>query len=200
VTAIAHRPATLADVLPLTRVRTAIVVVGFALLTAAAAQVTFVLPWTPVPITGQTFAVLLAGAALGAGRGAASQVLYVGLGATGLPFYADGQGGWHAATGATAGYLVGFVLAAAVVGALAERRHDRTLLTSIPAMLTGTATIYLCGTLWLAHHLSVDGATAVELGLAPFVIGDAVKLVLAGAVLPATWFAVRRFTDHDLDD
>lgn len=170
-----------------TQARTATVVVGGALLTAAAAQVSFHLPWTPVPVTGQTFAVLLTGTALGMRLGAACQALYVLLGAIGLPFYADASGGWDAATGATAGYLVGFVLAAAVLGRLAERRQDQTVLTAIPAMLTGSAIIYTCGALWLANNLNVSAARAVELGVSPFLIGDAVKILAAGLLLPAAW-------------
>lgn len=185
-------PLTLADLLPRARLRTPALVVGFALLTALAAQITFPLPWTPVPVTGQTFAVLLTGAALGWRRGAAAQLLYVALGAVGLPFYAEGASGWEAATGATGGYLLGFVLTAALVGALAERRQDRSVLTSVPAMLAGTALTYLCGVTWLAHSLGVDAATAMELGLIPFVIGDAVKLAAAGLVLPAAWKLVER--------
>ena len=119
------------------RVRDVVAVVGFALLTALAAQITIPLGFTPVPITGQTFAVLLAGGVLGANRGALSMGLYVALGAIGLPFYAEGSGGWTAATGATAGYLVGFVVAAFVVGKMAEHGQDRTLSTSIPAFLAG---------------------------------------------------------------
>ncbi|MDP9020555.1 MAG: biotin transporter BioY [Actinomycetota bacterium] len=185
--AMAGGPATLADLLPRTRARTVALVVGFALLTAAAAQVTIPLPWTPVPVTGQTFAVLLAGATLGWRAGGASQVLYVALGAVGLPFYADGAGGWQAATGATGGYLVGFVVAAALVGLLAERRQDRAVLTSIPAMLAGTAVIYLFGVTWLGAVLDADATTALTKGLLPFVVGDAVKLLAAGLLLPAAW-------------
>jgi biotin transport system substrate-specific component len=180
-------PATLADLLPRTRLRTPALVVGFALLTALAAQVTIPLPFTPVPVTGQTFAVLLTGAALGWRAGGASQLLYVVLGATGLPFYAEGEGGWTAATGATGGYLFGFVVAAVVVGLLAERRQDRSLLTSLPAMLAGSAVIYLFGVTWLAHSLGVDATRAMELGLVPFLVGDLFKLVVAGALLPSAW-------------
>ena len=169
------------------RERAALLVVGAALLTALAAQVSFLLPFTPVPVTGQTFAVLLAGTALGSRLGAASQALYVALGAAGLPFYADGEGGWQAATGATAGYLVGFVVAAAVLGMLAERRQDRAVLTAIPAMLMGTAIIYGLGAWWLSIELGVPAAKAVELGVAPFLIGDTLKLAAAGLLLPATW-------------
>lgn len=180
-------PSTLADLLPRTRVRTVALVVGFALLTAAAAQITIPLPWTPVPLTGTTFAVLLAGAALGWRAGAASQILYNALALAGLPFYQDGQSGWTYATGATGGYLVGFVVAAAVVGFLAERGQDRTLATSVPAMLAGTAVIYVFGVLWLGHVLEASAVTALELGMLPFVIGDSVKLAIAGALLPAAW-------------
>jgi len=118
------------------RLRAVVLVVGGALLTAAAARFTIHLPWTPVPITGQTFSVLLVGGALGWRLGSLSMALYVGVSALGLPFYAqaaDGsRGGWDVATGPTAGYLVGFVLAAALVGWLAERGQDRRLDTSCP--------------------------------------------------------------------
>lgn len=180
-------PSTLADLLPRTRARTVALVVGFALLTAAAAQITIPLPWTPVPLTGTTFAVLLAGASLGWRAGAASQLLYNALALAGLPFYQDGQSGWTYATGATGGYLIGFVVAAAVVGFLAERGQDRTLATSVPAMLAGTAVIYLFGVVWLGHVLEASAVTALEKGMLPFVIGDALKLVVAGALLPAAW-------------
>lgn len=183
----------LADCIPLRADRGSAVardvtlVVAGALLTAAAAQVEISLGFTPVPITGQTFAVLLVGAGLGCRRGAASQLLYVALGAIGLPFYAGGAGGWTAATGSTAGYLVGFVAAAAAVGWMAERRQDRRVDTSVPAMLAGTAVIYLFGLVWLAHRLDVDATTALEYGLIPFLIGDAIKLAVAGVLLPAAW-------------
>lgn len=172
---------------PRSRVASAAAVVGFALFTALMAQLEIPLWFTPVPITGQTLAVLLTGAALGLRRGAAAQALYVGLGAIGLPFYSGGDGGWVAATGATGGYLVGFVLAAALVGALAERRHDRSVLTAVPAFLTGTVVIYLCGVGWLAGFLDVGAVRAMELGLVPFVVGDLVKVALAGVLLPTAW-------------
>jgi biotin transport system substrate-specific component len=188
---------TLADaVIPRTLVRDAALVVAFAALTATAAQLTIHLPWTPVPITGQTFAVLATGTALGWKRGALSQLLYVGVGALGAPIYAAHSGGWAAATGATGGYLVGFIVAAALVGALCERRQDRQLLTSLPAMLAGSAVVYAFGVPWLAHSLHVSGTKAVELGMAPFLIGDALKLVLAGAIAPVAWRFVERDTDR----
>ncbi len=180
-------PTTLADLLPASRVRTVALVVGFALLTALAAQVTIPLPWTPVPLTGTTFAVLLAGATLGWKAGAASQLLYNVLAVAGLPFYQGANSGWTYATGATGGYLVGFVVAAALVGLLAERHQDRSVVTAIPAMLAGTAVVYLFGVTWLAHVLQADATTALTQGMLPFVIGDSVKLLAAGALLPAAW-------------
>lgn len=162
-------------------------VVGFALLTALMAQVRLPLPFTPVPVTGQTFAVLLSGAALGWRLGVASQGLYVALGTLGLPFYAGGNSGWEYATGPTGGYLVGFVAAAFVVGHLAERRQDRTVATAVPAFLTGTVIIYLFGVSWLAWSLGVGAVEAMGLGMVPFVVGDLVKVVLAGVALPAAW-------------
>ena len=169
------------------RIATAALVVGFSLLTAACAQISIPLGFTPVPITGQTFAVLLTGAVLGSRAGAASQFLYLALGAVGLPFYAGGTGGWERATGATAGYLVGFVVAAYVVGYLAENRQDRRFSTSVGAFLTGNLVIYVLGVAWLMYHQSWDLATGVEKGMAPFIIGDTLKILLAGGAIPAAW-------------
>jgi biotin transport system substrate-specific component len=163
-----------------------VLISAFALLTAAAAQVRIPLPFTPVPITGQTFAVLLAGAALGSRAGAISQGLYVLLGLA-FPVYAGGNSGWEYATGATGGFLVGFVVSAWIVGALAERRQDRSAATAIPAFLTGSIAIYCIGVPWLASTLNVSWVEAVELGLAPFVVGDLAKAGIAGALLPAAW-------------
>lgn len=177
------------------RVRDVVAVVGFALLTAAAAQISIPLGFTPVPLTGQTFAVLLAGGVLGANRGAASQLLYVAMGAVGLPFYADGASGLRV-EGAfipTIGYLIGFIVAAYVVGLMAERRQDRNLLSSIPALFAGTFIIYAIGAPVLAWRLGIplaadlDEASALKFGIAPFLIGDAIKAVVAGGLLPATW-------------
>jgi len=200
-TAIRRNP-TLADLVARSRVTDAVLVVGFALLTALAAQITIPLGFTPVPITGQTFAVLLAGATLGAARGAASQGLYVVLGAVGLPFYAEGAGGWTEATGSTAGYLVGFVIAAAVVGHLAERGQDRRISTAIPAFVAGTMIIYTLGAGWLARSLDVPVTaaagepSAIAYGVAPFIVGDLAKAVLAGVLLPTCWQLFGRESDR----
>jgi biotin transport system substrate-specific component len=173
-------------VLPRHQVTTVALIISFALLTAAAAQVRIPLPFTPVPITGQTFAVLLSGAALGSFAGAASQIVYLALGMF-LPFYAGGASGWTYATGATGGFLIGFVVAAWVVGILAERHQDRSIVTAIPAFLTGSVVIYLFGVPWLANTLSVSWTEAFGLGAAPFVVGDLAKAAVAGALLPIAW-------------
>jgi biotin transport system substrate-specific component len=174
-------------ILPRRAAITVALVVGFALLTAAASQVKVPLPFTPVPVTGQTFVVLLAGATLGSRAGAASQMLYILLGIAGLPFFAGGSSGWEYATGGTFGYLIGFVVAAAVVGYLAEQKRDRTVATALPAFLAGTALIYLLGVSWLMVALQVDFFDAVTKGLLPFLAGDALKIILAGTLLPAAW-------------
>ena len=170
-----------------TRVAAIALILGFALLTAACAQIRIPLGFTPVPITGQTFAVLLSGAVLGSRMGAASQLVYVALGAVGLPFYAGGSGGWEVATGGTAGYLLGFIVASYMVGYLAEHRQDRQLFTSILAFLTGTLIIYVLGVAWLMSFYSWDLITGVEKGITPFIIGDTLKVLLAGAAMPAAW-------------
>jgi len=173
---------------------TVALVAGFALLSALAAQFRVYLPGTPVPITGQTFAVLLAGAALGSWAGSASQLLYVGLGMIGLPVFAGGQGGWSYATGPTLGYLVGFVAAAWLVGRLAERGQDRSPWTAIPAFLAGTVVIYTFGVAWLMQAVpGIDGlGQALAIGVAPFLVGDLLKIVLAGVALPVAWRLVER--------
>lgn len=171
----------------------ALLIAGGAGLIALSAQVSIPLPFTPVPITGQTFSVLLVGASLGSVRGGASAFLYVLLGIAGLHVYADGAHGWAQVTGATGGYLIGFVVAAALTGWLAERRWDRRFSSALGAMLTGSVVIYLFGLAWLARELGTDLSGTLELGLYPFVPGDLVKLYLAAALLPTAWRVVGRF-------
>jgi biotin transport system substrate-specific component len=169
----------------------AVLVVAGAALVALAAQVR--IPFDPVPITGSTFAVLLVGASLGAVRAMSSLSLYVAVGVLGAPVYTGQNSGWEYFTGATGGYLVGFVLAAAVVGYLAERGWDRRLSSAIAAMLTGSVLIYAVGLPWLAVTADLDFAQTLEKGLALFVPGDLLKLYLAAALLPTAWRAVERF-------
>ena len=159
-------------------------VVTGSLLVALFAQIE--IPLQPVPITGQTFAVLLVGAALGSKRGAASLVLYLGQGLIGLPFFSGGASGLSHLFGATGGYLVSFIPAAYVIGRMAEHGLERSVRTSILPFLTGTAIIYLGGVTWLAIVLG-SLPQAILLGLVPFLIGDAIKLTAAALALPAAW-------------
>jgi len=173
---------------------TAVLTVGFAVATALAAQVRIPIPGTPVPITGQTFVVLLAGAAVGSRVGAASQLLYVALGLVGFPVFAGGGGGWAYATGPTLGYLVGFVLAAWLVGRLAEAGRDRSVRTAVPAFLAGNVAIYVPGVLWLWWSVPAIATLpqALSAGVVPFLVGDALKILLAGASLPLAWRLTER--------
>jgi biotin transport system substrate-specific component len=163
-------------------------------LLAGSAQVSIALPFTPVPITGQTFAVLLVGASLGTVRGATSALLYLLLGVAGAPVYAHGAEGFAVITGASGGYLVSYPLASALTGRLAERRWDRRFSSAVGAMLTGNVLIYLIGLPWLAVVLGTGLEKTLELGLYPFVPGDTFKLYLAAALLPAAWRMVGRST------
>ena len=168
-----------------------LVALGAGLL-AGSAQVSIALPFTPVPITGQTFAVLLVGASLGTVRGGASALLYVLLGIAGAPLYAHGAHGWAVITGASGGYLISYPFASALTGWLAERRWDRRFSSAVGAMLTGNVLIYLFGLPWLAVVLGTGLEKTLELGLYPFVPGDTFKLYLAAAALPAAWRLVGR--------
>ena len=170
--------------------RDLILIVLGALFVAIFAQVKIPLPFTPVPLTGQTFAVLLVAAVLGSKRGAASMAFYIALGALGLPVFAGGASGMAYLSGATLGYLIGFVLAAYVVGLLAERGLERNVPTSIIPFLVGTVIIYACGVTWLAIILG-SFSKAVALGLTPFLFGDFIKLVAAALALPAAWKLVK---------
>jgi biotin transport system substrate-specific component len=179
-----RRPAVLGDLLPGSLARDAALVAGAAAFVGAAAQIAVPLPGTPVPVSGQTFAVLLAGAALGWGRGALGMALYLVLGMAGMPWFVDGASGTAAPT---LGYVAGFVLAAAVVGRLAERGGDRTPVRTVATMLLGTALIYAVGVPYLMASLHVSLGKALHLGVTPFLLGDAAKVALAAGLLPAAW-------------
>jgi biotin transport system substrate-specific component len=158
-------------------------------LVAGLAQISFRVPWTPVPYTGQTLGVLLVGASLGPSIGAASLGLYLLEGAVGLPFFAGGASGWDLLrlSAVTGGYLWGFLIAAAVVGALARLGWDRSIRSAIGAFFIGEVVLYLIGVPWLMGALHVGIAKGLEYGLYPFVLGDTVKLLLAAGTLPAAW-------------
>lgn len=158
-------------------------------LVAGLAQISIPLPFTPVPITGQTLGVLLVGASLGPSLGALSMGLYLAQGALGLPFFAGGSSGVSVLglASATGGYLWGFVAAAVVVGYLSRHGWDRSIRSAIGAMFLGEVVLYLVGIPWLAAAIDVPLGRALELGLAPFVIGDTIKVLLAAGLLPAGW-------------
>lgn len=166
-------------------------VMGFSLLTALAAQVSVRLPFTPVPVTGQTFAVLLTGALLGSRAGAAAMIAYLLEGIAGLPVFAGAKSGIGVLMGPTGGYLVSFPLVACAVGHLAERGWDRRFWTAVPAMLAGEVVVYAVGLPWLRAFLPA-GKSALALGLYPFIPGDLYKVLLAAAALPTGWAALRR--------
>ena len=162
-------------------------------LVAALAQFEIPLPFTPVPITGQTLGVLLVGASLGGGLGAVSMALYLVQGALGLPFFSGGGSGadFLQLSAVTGGYLWGFVVSAAVVGALAQRSWDRSVRSSIGEMFLGEVVLYAIAIPWLRQALDVSLGEALELGLAPFVVGDTLKLLAAAGLLPLAWRGVR---------
>lgn len=182
---------------PLDWTRTVALVVGFSLLTALSAQVVIPLPFTPVPITGQTFAVLLTGALLGSRLGALAMIAYLIEGAAGLPFFRGGNGGAaYLFLTPTAGYLFSYPLAAFLTGWLAERGWDKKLWTAAAAMAFGSLVILAAGWSWLALALH-DGALAFRQGVAPFIIGDAIKIALAASALPLGWKLLRRNSTRD---
>ena len=166
-----------------------------AVLTAAMAQLSFPLPFTPVPFTIQPMIVLIGAAALGARLGALSQILYLMLGVAGLPVFAfspELPQGFARLLGPTGGYLMGYPIAAFVTGLLAERGFDRRYFTSIVAMAVGLSIIFLGGVAWLWRLSGLE--TALATGLYPFVVVDVIKIVLAGLVLPTVWKFVRPLT------
>jgi biotin transport system substrate-specific component len=179
----------LADLVPGTLGRDVALVIGAAAFVGLLAQVSIHLSFTPVPITGQTLGVLLSGTALGWKRGSAAMVLYGLAGLIGVPWFAGHARGY---VGASFGYIVGFVLAAALCGFLAERSADRSLLRSVPAMALGEVVMYAVGVVWLGVNLHVGPGQAIALGLTPFLAGDGIKAAIAAALLPTVWKLVAR--------
>ncbi len=168
-------------------VKNVTLVVGLTLFTALCAQVSVPLPFTPVPLTLQTFAVLAGAAALGAERSVIAQVLYVVLAVAGAPVLAGGATGMKSITGPTGGYIIGFVAASYVVGRIAERWATRKVVTTVVAYVAGTAVVYALGVSWLSYATHMSVRDAVVAGMIPFLVGDALKALAAGAVLPSAW-------------
>lgn len=165
-------------------------ILGGSLFIALAAQLHVVLPFSPVPITGQTFAVLLLGALYGRKRGPATVLTYLALGVMGLPVFAGGTFGIARLIGPTGGYLVGFLIAAYVVGVLSERGWDRKPWSTAASMIIGNGVIYGFGVLWLSRF--VGWPAVLSTGLLPFLVGDALKIALAAVLLPAGWKVIGR--------
>ena len=160
-------------------------ILGGILLIALSAQLRIILPFSPVPITGQTFTILLIGTLYGSKRGLATVMTYLALGAMGLPVFAGGAFGIARLVGPTAGYLVGFLAAAFVVGLLSERGWDRKPWTTAASMIIGNGIIYMTGVLWLSRF--VGWQAVLSTGFLPFLAGDALKIALATILLPAGW-------------
>ena len=184
----------LADVIPGARARDAALVTGAALLTALLAQVSIPVAGSPVPITGQTLAVVLTAAALGPYRGLAGQGLYLLLGMIGLPFYSDAAGGVDVVFGATGGYLVGFLPAAYLIGLAARQGQDRRFSRALPLFVLGQLVIFAVGVPWLAVSADLSAAQAIDAGFTPFIVGGLVKAAVAAVVLGGAWKLTR--TDH----
>src|SRR5918999_1750054 len=183
------RDRVLGDLLPGDRARDVALVIGGAVFVGGGAQLSVSVPGTPVPVTGQKFAVLVTGAALGPGRGFARMALYVVAGGLGVPWFAEAGSGWG---GASFGYLVGFILAAAVVGRLAAGGGDRTPARTVATMVLGTVLIYALGVPWLMASLDFGLGAGLRLGVRPFLVGDALKVLVAAGILPGVWRLVGR--------
>lgn len=182
-------PRVLADVVTRTWVRNVALVVGGAAFVGVSAQIAIPLPFTPVPLTLQTFAVLLTAAALGSMRGVAAMALYAVVGAAGFPWFAEASSGYSAPS---FGYIVGFIAAAFVVGRIAEHGATRSVVRTAGLMVVGNVIIYAVGLVWLKNSLDASWSDAIAWGLTPFLIGDAIKIAAAAGLLPATWKGLKK--------
>jgi biotin transport system substrate-specific component len=182
---------TLADlVVPRTWVTNTLLVIGGAVFTGLLAQVA--VPLWPVPITGQTLAVMLVASTLGLVRGTLSMLVYAVLGVVGVPWFSGWSGGPSILLGPTGGYIVGFIVAAAIVGWSAERGGDRRILRAVATFLVATISVFAVGLPWLAFALGTDLQQTLEFGLYPFIVGGLVKALLAALIIPAAWWVQAR--------
>ncbi len=193
--AVTVRRPVLADAIPGALLRDVALVAAAVLVVAATAQIRIELPFTPVPLTGQTFGVLLVGAALGPARGAIALVAYL-LVSLGLPFYAGGESGAQVWYGASAGYLAAFPIAAALIGRMARAGHDRSVVGTLAAFLLASLVVLAGGALWLHLGLGMPAVQAVQQGVVPFLVGDLLKALLAAGLLPGAWRLLGRAGDH----
>ncbi|WP_213815600.1 biotin transporter BioY [Glaciihabitans sp. dw_435] len=174
----------LADLIPGALTRDIVLVLAATAFLTVAGQVAIPLPFTPVPLSLSTFAVILSAAALGPVRAASSSVLYLALGVAGLPMFASHASGWDFAS---FGYIVGNVVVSIVVGVLARRRADRSVLSTIALASIGSLGFYVCGVPWLMAFIGADLPTGLALGALPFLIGDLIKIVVVALILPSAW-------------
>ncbi len=185
------RPLVLADLVPAVRARNVVLVALGVLFTALLAQVSVPVPGSPVPVTGQTLAVVLTAASLGPARGVAVQAVYILAALVGLPFYSEASGGWDVVVGATGGYVFGFIPAAYLIGLAARHGADRRFRTSVPLFVAGQAVVFAVGVPWLALATGMGAAQALEAGFYPFILGGLVKAAVAAAVLGGAWRMAR---------
>lgn len=186
------RQGVLADAIPGAAVRDVVLVAAYAALVGLFAQLVIPLWFTPVPITGQTFAVMVGAAVLGWQRALTGMVLYLMVGLLGVPWFAGQAGGMDTLGSPTFGYLIGFVIAGLVVGALAGRGWDRGLVPALGLFALGSLIIYAFGLPWLMVSLHVGLGTGLAKGVTPFLLGDAIKVLVAAGLLPTAWALVRR--------
>jgi biotin transport system substrate-specific component len=190
--ALPARRIVLAELLPTSLTRSGVTIILGAALTALAAQVALPVPGSPIPVTGQTFAVLLTGAALGPLRGLAAQGLYLLLGIAGMPVFAGAGHGASAAFGATGGYLIGFLAAALIAGYGARHGADRSPVRTLLLFALASAVIYLVGTTWLCLYTGMPASAGIAAGVTPFLPGDVAKALLAAGLLPGAWRVARQ--------
>ncbi len=186
--AVIRRPV-LADLIPGRLARDVTLVAAGAGLTGLSAQFSFLTPLSPVPFTLQTLAVLVTGAALGSVRGVLSMLVYLAAGVAGVPWFAGHAHGW--AANPSFGYVIGFVVAAGIAGALARRGADRSVVATVGLMVAGIAVIYTTGTAWLAVDQHITAGQAFTLGVRPFLVADVLKIAVAALAFPMAWKVAR---------
>ncbi len=175
-----------------TALSNAVLVVSGVIGLAALAQIAIPVPGSPVPVTGQTLGVLILGTAYGSTLGFTTFALYILAGIAGAPVFADGGHGLDRIIGATGGYLVGMLVATFVLGQLARFRLDQKFLTALPSMLIGTITTFSFGLIWLHQYTGQSWSWTFEKGLTPFIVGEVLKIAIAGTSLPAIWRVINR--------
>jgi len=175
-----------------TALSNAALIVSGTIFLSALAQIAIPVPGSPVPVTGQTLGVLLVGTTYGASLGLATFATYLVAGIAGAPVFAGASYGVEKITGATGGYLLGMLVATYVLGLLAHKRFDQKFLTALPSMLIGTALTFSFGLIWLHQFTGKDWAWTFQAGLAPFIIGEALKIIIAGTSLPILWRFINR--------